>query len=214
MANITKSAPSRTDMLHKWSVADSMDLYNVQQWGAGFFNINEKGNVAVTSHNSSGPAVDMKELVDELLQRGIEMPILIRFSDILRSRIQQLCEAFSKAFAEHEYTGQYMGVYPIKVNQQRHVVEEIVHYGAPFSFGLEAGSKPELLAVLAMLEASEPLIICNGYKDKEYIDTALWGTKLGKTVILVVEEFQELVRILDRASAMKVKPKIGFRMKL
>jgi arginine decarboxylase len=214
MANITKSAPTRTDMLHKWSVADSMDLYNVQQWGAGFFKINEKGRVAVTTHNGAGPSVDLKELVDELLQRGIEMPILIRFSDILRSRIQQLCEAFAKAFTEHEYTGQYMGVYPIKVNQQRHVVEEIVQYGAPFSFGLEAGSKPELLAVLAMLEASEPLIICNGYKDKEYIDTALWGTKLGKTVILVVEEFQELSRILDRASAMKVKPKIGFRMKL
>src|SRR5262245_16252096 len=209
MANITKSAPSRTDMLHKWSVADSMDLYNVQQWGAGFFNINEKGNVAVTSHNSSGPAVDLKDLVDELLQRGIESPMLIRFSDILRSRIQQLNEAFAKAMADHEYTGGYRGVYPIKVNQQRHVVEEVVQYGAPWHFGLEAGSKPELMAVLALLKSREPLIICNGYKDVEYIDTALWGIKLGKPVILVVEEYGELQRIIDRASVMKVQPLIG-----
>jgi arginine decarboxylase len=214
MANILKTAPSRTDMLHKWTIADSLDLYNVLQWGAGFFGINEKGNVAVSARGAGGPSLDMKELVDELIQRGIEAPILIRFSDILRSRIQQLCEAFSKSFAEHEYTGSYMGVYPIKVNQQRHVVEEIVQYGGPFSFGLEAGSKPELLAVLAMLEAREPLIICNGYKDNEYIDMALWATRLGKTIVLVVEEYQELVRILDRSNAMKVRPKIGFRMKL
>lgn len=214
MANITKSGPARSDLLHRWSVQDSLDLYNVRQWGAGFFGINDRGNMVVSSRGAEGPAIDMKELVDELLQRGIDMPILLRFSDILRARIQQLCEAFKKSFEENNYTGQYMGVYPIKVNQQRHVVEEIVQYGAPYQYGLEAGSKPELLAVLAMLESADPLVICNGYKDVEYIDMALWATKLGRTVILVVEEFGELERIIDRASILKVKPNIGFRMKL
>jgi arginine decarboxylase len=214
MANMTKIAPSRTDLLHKWSVDDSLELYNVRQWGAGFFSINERGNVAVSSRGTDGPSVDLKELVDELIQRGIEMPMLLRFSDILRARIQQLCESFQKAFVENNYNGTYMGVYPIKVNQQRHIVEEVVQYGAPYNYGLEAGSKPELLAVLALLEAPEPLVICNGYKDTEYIDMALWATKLGRTIVLVVEEFGELQRILDRAAAMKVSPKIGFRMKL
>jgi len=214
MANLTKSAPGRTDLLHRWSISDSLELYNVRQWGAGFFSINERGNVCVHARGADGPSLDLKDLVDELLQRGIESPMLIRFSDILRSRIQQLNEAFAKAFADHEYTGGFRGVYPIKVNQQRHVVEEVVQYGAPWNFGLEAGSKPELMAVLALLESPEPLIICNGYKDIDYIDTALWGIKLGKTVILVVEEFGELQRIIDRATAMRVKPLIGFRMKL
>jgi arginine decarboxylase len=214
MANMTKIAPSRTDLLHKWSVDDSLELYNVRQWGAGFFSINDRGNVAVSSRGADGPSVDLKELVDELIQRGIEMPMLLRFSDILRARIQQLCESFQKAFAENNYNGIYMGVYPIKVNQQRHIVEEVVQYGAPYNYGLEAGSKPELLAVLALLEAPEPLVICNGYKDTEYIDMALWATKLGRTIVLVVEEFGELQRIIDRATAMKVSPKIGFRMKL
>ncbi len=214
MANMTKIAPSRMDLLHKWSVEDSLDLYNVRQWGAGFFSVNDRGNVTVSSRGLDGPTVDLKELVDELIQRGIEMPMLLRFSDILRARIQQLCEAFQKAFSENNYNGSYMGVYPIKVNQQRHIVEEIVQYGAPYNYGLEAGSKPELLAVLALLEAPEPLVICNGYKDNEYIDMALWATKLGRTIILVVEEFGELQRIIDRATSMKVKPQIGFRMKL
>ena len=214
MANLTKTGTARTDMLHRWSVQDSLDLYNVRQWGAGFFGINERGNVIVSSRGADGPAIDMKELVDELLQRGIDMPILLRFSDILRARIEQLCEAFKRSFEENNYTGRYMGVYPIKVNQQRHIVEEIVQYGTPYQYGLEAGSKPELLAVLAMLESSDPLVICNGYKDVEYIDMALWATKLGRTVVLVVEEFGELERIIDRASIMKVRPNIGFRMKL
>lgn len=214
MANMTKSGSARPDLLHRWSVQDSLDLYNVRQWGAGFFGVNDRGHVVVSSRGAEGPTIDMKELVDELLQRGIDMPILLRFSDILRARIEQLCEAFKKSFEENGYTGQYMGVYPIKVNQQRHIVEEIVQYGAPYNYGLEAGSKPELLAVLAMLESASPLVICNGYKDFEYIDMALWATKLGRTVILVVEEFGELERIIDRASIMKVKPNIGFRMKL
>ncbi|HWL94540.1 MAG TPA: biosynthetic arginine decarboxylase, partial [Phycisphaerae bacterium] len=213
MASITKNAP-RSDLLHKWSIQDSLDLYNVRKWGAGFFSINELGNVSVSPRGADGPSFDLKELVDELSEREIELPILIRFSDILRTRIEQLNNAFAKAFADHQYTGQFMGVYPIKVNQQRHVVEEIVRYGEQFKFGLEAGSKPELLAVLAVLESPEPLIICNGYKDVEYIETALFGTKLGKTVVIVVEEFGELPRILERARSLNVRPNIGFRAKL
>ncbi len=213
MASMTKSSP-RSDLLHKWTIEDSIELYNVRKWGAGFFSVNDRGNVAVSPRGLDGPSFDLKELVDELRERGIELPMLIRFSDILRTRIEQLNQAFAKAFREHEYTGQFMGVYPIKVNQQRHVVEEIVRYGDQFKFGLEAGSKPELLAVLAMLDSNEPLIICNGYKDIEYIETALWGTKLGKTVIIVVEELGELPRIIERANAMRVSPVIGFRAKL
>jgi len=214
MPNLTKSSPARTDMMRTWSVADSLDLYQVREWGGGFFGINAKGNVTVSPRGLDGPSLDLKELVDELQERGIEMPILIRFSDILRSRIHQLNETFAKAFAEHEYAGAYMGVYPIKVNQQRHVVEEIVRYGQAYKFGLEAGSKPELLAAMALLESPDPLIICNGYKDIEYIEMALWGMKLGKTVVLVVEDFVELGKILDRARVMNVSPSIGFRMKL
>ncbi len=214
MANVLKNTPIGGDVLHKWSIADSMDLYNVRQWGAGFFGINEKGNVVVSPRGVDGPRFDLKDLVDELRERGIGLPILIRFSDILRTRIRQLNDAFASAMKEHEYQGAYMGVYPIKVNQQRHVVEEIVHYGEPFRFGLEAGSKPELLAVLAVLESPEPLIICNGYKDEEYIDLALWGMKLGKKVIIVIEELSELARVLKRAAALDVRPYIGFRTKL
>ena len=213
MASIAKNAP-RSDVLHKWSVEDSIDLYNVRKWGAGFFSVNERGNVSVSPRGPDGPSFDLKELVDELSERDIELPILIRFSDILRTRIEQLNQAFHKAFADHEYTGEYMGVYPIKVNQQRHVVEEIVRYGEKYKFGLEAGSKPELLTVLAMLESPDPLIICNGYKDVEYIDTALYGTKLGKTIVVVVEDISELPRLIERAAALNVTPHIGFRAKL
>jgi arginine decarboxylase len=214
MSDVPKTASFRAGASSTWSVADAMEVYKVRQWGAGFFGINERGHVVVSPRGKGGGMLDLKDLVDELRQRGIGMPILIRFSDILRTRIRQINEAFDKAIAEHDYTGPYMGVYPIKVNQQRHVVEEIVRYGEPYKFGLEAGSKPELLAVLAIMDAAQPLIICNGYKDAEYIDLALWGRKLGRNIILVVEEFGELERILDRSAAMKVTPRIGFRMKL
>ncbi|MBN2560608.1 MAG: biosynthetic arginine decarboxylase [Phycisphaerae bacterium] len=214
MPNVTKTSLPRAGELRTWSIADSMDLYKVRQWGGGFFGINERGHVIVSPRGPDGPLLDLKELVDELLERGIDMPILVRFSDILRERIRQMNEAFKKAFADHDYTNGYMGVYPIKVNQQRHVVEEIVRYGREYKFGLEAGSKPELLVVLALLDSSEPLIICNGYKDVDYIDAALWGQKIGRTVVLVVEEFAELEKILDRAAKLEVSPRIGFRMKL
>ncbi len=197
-----------------WTVEDSKELYNIESWGAGFFGINAKGNISVSPRGPEGPRFDLKELVDELRARQLNLPLLIRFSDIIRSRLDQLNSAFDRAFTSHEYAGAYMGVFPIKVNQQRHVVEEIIQYGEPHQFGLEAGSKPELIAVLAMLEADQPLIICNGYKDSEYIDLALWGTKLGKTIVIVVEEYGELERIIERSRVMGVAPQVGFRMKL
>lgn len=214
MAHAASQNRRGSDLLTKWTVDDSRELYNIESWGAGFFGINAKGNVDVSPRGADGPRFDLKELVDELRARQLNLPLLIRFSDIIRSRLDQLNAAFDRAFTVHEYTGAYMGVFPIKVNQQRHVVEEIVQYGEPHQFGLEAGSKPELIAVLAMLEADQPLIICNGYKDSEYIDLALWGTKLGKTVVIVVEEYSELQRIIDRARVMGVTPRVGFRMKL
>ncbi len=202
------------DAMRTWSINDSMDLYNVRNWGAPFFSINAAGNACVHPQGPAGPTVDLKQVVDELQRRGIGLPILIRFSDILRARVEALNEAFKTAIKDYGFRGQYLGVYPIKVNQQRQVVEEIVHYGGPYKFGLEAGSKPELLAVLALLDSTESLVICNGYKDQEYVEMALLGTKLGKQVIIVVEKFSELPLIVENARRLNVVPKIGMRAKL
>ncbi len=202
------------DTLRTWTVQDAMDLYNIRNWGAPFFSINDQGNACVHPGGPGGATVDLKQIADELQRRGIHMPILIRFSDILRARVEAINEAFRKAIEEYGYKNRYLGVFPIKVNQQRHVVEEIVNYGRPYQFGLEAGSKPELLAVLALLDSTESLVICNGYKDKEYIEMALLATKLGKCVIIVVEKFTELQLILEIARELNVIPRIGVRAKL
>jgi len=214
MPRVMQRQASPTESLRGWTVQDAIELYNVARWGDGFFSVNERGNIEVFPRGHGGPVIDLKELVEELIQRGIALPILIRFSDILRARIEKLNEAFRVAIAEHNYRGRYMGVYPIKVNQQRHVVEEIVHFGAPFAYGLEAGSKPELVSVLGLLESDEPLIICNGYKDAEYIDMVLLATKLGKSIIPVVEKYAEFDLIVQRAKALGIKPRIGVRIKL
>src|SRR5512143_2950764 len=177
----------KTDAIRKWTVNDAMDLYNIRNWGYPYFSVNDGGNACVHPQGPQGPSLDLKQLVDELQRRGISLPILIRFSDILRARVEALNEAFRRAIEEYGYKNRYLGVYPIKVNQQRQVVEEIVTYGKPYQFGLEAGSKPELLAILALLDSTESLVICNGYKDEEYVEMALLGTKLGKQVIIVVE---------------------------
>ena len=205
---------STSDTLRTWTVRESNDLYNVPNWGAGYFSINESGNACVYPQGPGGPNLDLKQIVDELRRRSIQLPILIRFSDILRAQIDALDASFVKAITETGYRGRYMGVYPIKVNQQRHVVEEIVSHGQQYHFGLEAGSKPELLAVLAMLDSNEALIICNGYKDDEYIEMALLATKIGKSVILVVEKFSELPIILKHARRLNVVPRIGVRARL
>jgi arginine decarboxylase len=203
-----------SDLLRRWSVADSLETYAVRNWGNPYFGINEKGNLVVQPAGDGKESIDLKELVDEIAQRGIQLPLLLRFSDILKSRIDQLNAAFHKAIGEYGYQGGYRGVYPIKVNQHRYVVEEIVAYGKPYRYGLEAGSKPELLAVMAMLDTEDGLVICNGYKDEEYVETALMLQKLGRTVILVVEKPSELVLIREVSRKIGVKPSIGIRAKL
>ena len=163
------------DPLRRWTAADALDTYNISRWGCGYFGVNEQGSLIVTPRSDGNGAIDMKELIDELVARGIQLPILLRFSDILKARIELLCASFNGAIKEYGYTGQYRGVYPIKVNQNRTVVEEIIEYGRPFHYGLEAGSKPELLTIMAIHQDDEALIICNGYKDEEYVETALLG---------------------------------------
>ncbi len=201
-------------MPRRWTVADSTETYGIKSWGQGYFSINEPGHVIAHPLGPDAGNIDLKELVDEVTRRGIGLPLLIRFSDILKSRVVELHEAFKRAITEFNYKGEYRGVYPIKVNQHRYVVEEIVQFGRPYHYGLEAGSKPELLAVMALVEDEESLIICNGYKDEEYIETALMASKLGRKVIIVVEKFSELDLIAATAKRIGVRPRIGIRVKL
>src|SRR3954469_23185795 len=198
----------------KWTIADSAEVYGTKYWGHNYFSIAESGNAVAHPAGIEGPAIDMKELVDEVARRGIGLPLLIRFSDVLKSRIVELNETFKTAIAEYGYKGQFKGVYPIKVNQHRYVVEEICQFGRPYHYGLEAGSKPELLAVMAMLDDEDALIVCNGYKDEEYIETALMASKLGRTVLIVVEKFSEMALIAETAKKIGVRPRIGMRVKL
>ena len=169
-----------------WSVQDSTDLYNIRNWSKGYFGINPDGNVTVFPDKVESRGMDLKKLVDELILRGINLPVLIRFTDILKHRLGEMHGAFKQAITENNYAGTYACVYPIKVNQQRHVVEEIVEFGKPYGFGLEAGSKPELLAVLALMENGHAPIICNGFKDDEFIEAVILATKMGKNIIPVV----------------------------
>jgi arginine decarboxylase len=198
----------------RWSSAESQDLYNLGGWGNGYFSVNALGNVAVHPGGPGTAEIDLKELVDEVHERGIGLPLLIRFSEIIKARVVELNEAFAHAIGEYGYQGSYRGVYPIKVNQDRYLVERLVQYGRPYHYGLEAGSKPELLAVMAMLEDEDALIICNGYKDEEYVETALLASKLGRKVILVVEKPSELPLIREIASRTGILPRIGFRSRL
>ena len=202
------------DPLQRWSILDSMDTYCINRWGSGFVGIADNGNLLVTPRGPEGGAIDLKGLVDELTQRGIELPLLLRFSDILRSRIELLNHSFNTAIADFGYTGTYRGVYPIKVNQSRKVVEEVMAFGKPHNYGLEAGSKPELLAVMAIHDNPDALIICNGYKDTEYIETALLASKLGRTVILVIEKPSEVDHIHAVSQRMNILPTLGIRARL
>ncbi len=201
-------------LTRRWTPADSVDLYNIRGWGNDFFSVGKDGHMLVSPAGSGTTALDLKELVDEVHARGIGLPLLIRFSEIIRSRVVQLNEAFRRAIGEYGYQGAYRGVYPIKVNQDRYLVERLVEYGRPYHFGLEAGSKPELLAVMALLDDEEALIICNGYKDEEYIETALLASRLGRHVILVVEKRSELPLIRDIAQRLGIRPRIGIRSRL
>ncbi|MEZ4400300.1 MAG: biosynthetic arginine decarboxylase [Kofleriaceae bacterium] len=202
------------DPLRRWTRAEALETYGIQRWGCGYFDVSEQGNLVVTPRGAAGGTMDMRELIDELTGRGIQLPILLRFSDILRARIELICGAFNGAIKEYGYQGQYRGVYPIKVNQNRTVVEEIIEYGRPFHYGLEAGSKPELLTVMAIHQDDEALIICNGYKDEEYIETALLASKLGRTVVLVIEKPSELDQIHRVAERVGIRPTLGMRARL
>jgi arginine decarboxylase len=199
--------------VERWTVADSADLYDVARWGNGYFTINDEGHVCVLPTKDSTRAIDLKELVDRLVLRGIDLPILIRFAEILKHRLGEIHQVFQSAINEHKYQGRYCCVYPIKVNQQRQVVEEVLQFGKPFHFGLEAGSKPELLAVVALAGNDAP-IICNGFKDAEFIETAMLAHKIGRFIIPVVEKYTELELILEYAEKIGVRPNIGMRVKL
>jgi arginine decarboxylase len=197
-----------------WTIEDSRDLYNVDGWGIGYFSISPRGHLCVHPTRRPERGLDLYELAMDLDAQGVGLPLLLRFSDILRTRIEMLQERFSGAIREFEYTGAYTTVYPIKVNQQRHVVEEILHFGRKYGVGLEVGSKPELQAVLALAERADHIIVCNGYKDEEYIRLALMGQKLGHTVLIVIEKIGEVDTILKVADEMGIDPTVGIRIKL
>ena len=199
--------------MRKWRIEDSEELYNITGWGTSYFGINDEGHVVVTPRKN-GVAVDLKELVDELQLRDVTTPMLVRFPDILDNRIEKMSSCFKQAAEEYEYTGQNFIIYPIKVNQMRPVVEEIISHGKKFNLGLEAGSKPELHAVIAVNTDSDSLIVCNGYKDESYIELALLAQKMGKRIYLVVEKMNELKLIAKMAKQLNVKPNIGIRIKL
>lgn len=197
----------------RWTTADAAELYDVASWGKGYFSVGENGHIWVHPAKEPSRAIDLKELVDKLVLRGISLPILIRFGEILRHRLSEIHDAFQSAIAEHGYRGNYSCVYPIKVNQQRQVVEELFQFGRMHKFGLEAGSKPELLAVLAVADNETP-IICNGFKDDEYIEMVMLAKKIGRQIIPVVEKYTELDLITEYARRIGVRPVIGLRMKL
>ena len=206
--------PIQTEIPKRWTIRDTEALYRVREWGQKYFSINNEGHVAV--HPTQDPAVqiDLKKLVDELRERDIQPPLLVRFTDILKHRVARMHAVFERAIRENDYKGAYRCVYPIKVNQQRHVVEEILGFGKEFGFGLEAGSKPELLAVMALVDDDQTPIICNGFKDDEFIEAVILATKIGKNIIPVVEKFSELELIVKYAKQHNVKPSIGVRVKL
>jgi arginine decarboxylase len=200
--------------IRAWTLRDAAETYNVHAWGAGYFRINETGHIEVTPEGADGGAVDLYDLVLDLERRGIGLPILLRFSDILHSRVKTICECFAAAIREYGFQGQYRGVFPIKVNQQHQVVEELVRFGAPYNLGLEAGSKPELLVALALQDNPNALLVLNGYKDVEYIETALLAQRLGRYPIIVIDRFRELDLVLEAAQRLGIRPHIGVRVKL
>jgi arginine decarboxylase len=197
-----------------WSIERATQYYNIGGWGAGYFSVNDKGHVVVHPHGQPGPVIDMMDVVEDIIERKIGFPCVVRFQDVLRARVKQINEAFKRAIGEQGFTGRYYGVYPVKVNQMREVVDEIVDAGAPYHYGLEAGSKGELLIALGMNTDPEALTICNGYKDDEFLRLALLGRKLGRKVIVVIEKLSELPALLRIADEMQVEPMIGLRSKL
>lgn len=205
---------NETEVKSHWDTQAARAMYNIQNWGANYFDINDAGHVVARPQEENGATVDITDVIEEAKGRGLKFPLLIRFQDILRHRVESINLAFRNSIKEFNYQGQYRGVFPIKVNQLREVVEEILDAGKPFRFGLEVGSKPELFAALALQNQAGCLIIGNGYKDAEFIKMALLGIKLGKRVIMVVEKLEELRQIITISRQLGVEPLIGIRVRL
>lgn len=206
--------PETLSPISHWSIQDSKELYGLNRWGQPYFDINALGNITVFPQSDLGKELDLLTLVKELEARNLNLPLLIHFPDIIADRLKQLNTCFAKAITKYDYDGLYQGVFPIKVNQQRQIIESIVHCGHQYQYGLEVGSKPELLIALAQLKASDSLLICNGYKDRLYIETALLAYRLGYNIIIVAERLSEIQRVIDIALEYGIQPVIGIRAKL
>lgn len=207
-SNTTKALPG------SWKIEDSEALYRIEGWGEPYFSINAAGHITVSPKGDRGGSLDLFELVNALKQRNLGLPMLIRFSDILEDRIERLNACFNKAIARYNYPGVYRGVFPVKCNQERHLIEDLVKFGKPHQFGLEAGSKPELMIALALLDTPGALLICNGYKDREYIETAMLAQRLGQTSIIVIEQVEEVDLVIAAHRQLGIKPIVGVRAKL
>ncbi|MBW4633133.1 MAG: biosynthetic arginine decarboxylase [Iphinoe sp. HA4291-MV1] len=203
-----------SDASHPWTIEDSEELYRIQGWGQPYFSINAAGHITVSPKGDRGGSLDLYELVNALKQRNLGLPLLIRFSDILEDRIERLSACFAKAIARYNYPGVYRGVFPIKCNQQRHLIEDLVKFGKPHQFGLEAGSKPELMIALASLDTPGAPLICNGYKDREYIETAMLSQRLGQKPIIVLEQIEEVDLVIEVSKQLGIDPIVGVRAKL
>lgn len=212
--NVVEEDVEATTTPEQWTTEDSTKTYNIDRWGLGYFSINDKGHVAVSPLRGDGASIDVMDVLEAAREEGLRFPLLVRFQDLLRDRVETLNNAFRSAIEEIKFQGQYRGVFPIKVNQLREVVEEIADAGRPFNYGLEAGSKPELFAALAVHDNPESLIICNGYKDEQFVRAALLGNRLGKKVIMVAEKLEEVYSIVKVAREMKTEPMIGIRVRL
>ncbi|NEP61367.1 MAG: biosynthetic arginine decarboxylase, partial [Symploca sp. SIO2G7] len=197
-----------------WKIEDSEDLYRINGWGEPYFSINAAGHVIVAPQGDRGGALDLYELIQALQARNLSLPMLVRFSDILEDRIERLNACFAKAISKYGYDGCYRGVFPVKCNQQRHLVEDLVKFGERYQFGLEAGSKPELMIALAALKTPGALLICNGYKDRAYLETAMLGQKLGQKPIIVLEQLDELPLVVEVSQQLNIQPQLGVRAKL
>src|SRR5512138_1754202 len=200
--------------MERWSINDSAKIYNLDNWGADLFSINKKGNVCVHPSSNSKNSIDLRALVDDLIKRKIKPPILLRFMDVLQGRIASINRVFRNAITENDYPAKYQTFYPIKVNQQRQVVEAIAHYGKRYNLGLEVGSKPELVAGISISSGNNLPLVCNGYKDSEYIETVLYATKIGYDITLVIEKLFELEKIIELTKKTGIQPKLGIRVKL
>lgn len=206
-------APVSLDPAERWTTTDASEMYEVPRWGKGYFAVGENGHLWIHPGKEAARRIDLKALVDQLIERGINLPVLVRFGEVIQRQMSELAGAFQNAITEHKYNGQYRCIFPIKVNQQRQVVEEVYKFGREYGFGLEAGSKPELLAVAAIANNETP-IVCNGFKDDEYIEIVTMARKIGRDITPIIEKYTELDLILKYAEKHRIRPKIGVRIKL